>query len=143
MQARSSDGLGQLAHSTPAPHRRCSAVAPRTRRRVATSFRFPIQVGRSVCCPIMTTADAIGIMLVPSLVRIGISLCPRCFRCVSDFCPNSLHAHAMHVPLTAHSQATQVPEWYTHISRRRPRMGYALSTHRPTYRQGIGFSISV
>ena len=55
----------------------------------------------------MTTADAIVIMLVRSLVRIGISLCPRCFRCVSDFCPNSLHAHAMHVPLNAYSQATQ------------------------------------
>ena len=61
MQARPSDGLGQLAHSTPAPHRRFSAVAPRTRRRVATPLRFPIRVGRSVCCPTMTTTDAIVI----------------------------------------------------------------------------------
>ena len=107
MQARSSDGLGQLAHSTPAPHRRCSAVAPRTRRRAATPFRFPIRVRRSVCCPTMTTADAILTMHVPSLVRLRISLCPRCFRCVSSFCPNSLHMHAMYVPLNAYSQATQ------------------------------------
>ena len=107
MQARSSDGLGQLAHSTPAPHRRCSAVAPRTRRRAATPFRFPIRVRRSVCCPTMTTADGILTMHVPSLVRLRISLCPRCFRCVSSFCPNSLHTHAMYVPLNAYSQATQ------------------------------------
>jgi len=107
MQARPSDGLGQLAHSTPAPHRRCSAVSPRTRQRGTTPFRFPIRVRRSMCCPTMTTADAIVTMLVPSPFRIGTSLCPRCFRCVSSSCPNSLHMHAMYVPLNAYSQATQ------------------------------------
>ena len=91
----------------PTPHRRCSAVAPRTRRRAATPFRFPIRVRRSVCCPTMTTADAILTMHVPSLVRLRISLCPRCFRGISSFCPNSLHMHAMYVPLNAYSQATQ------------------------------------
>ena len=105
IQASPSDGLGQSAHSTPAPHRRFSAVSPRTRQRGTTPFRFPIRVGRSVCCPTMTTDDTI--MLVPSFVRIGTSLCPRCFRCVSNSCPNSFHTHAMHVPLNAYSQATQ------------------------------------
>ena len=35
----------------------------------------------------------------------------------------------------------RVPEWFTLISRRRPRMGYALSTHRPPYRQRIRSAI--
>ena len=42
---RQSDGVSQSHTQRRAPHRRCSPVAPRKRRCVATPFRFPIRVG--------------------------------------------------------------------------------------------------
>ena len=88
-QPRQSDGVSQSHTQRRAPHRRCSPVASRERRRVATPFRFPIRVGALSVLPNLdhNRRNLGGVARSPGMIA-G----PRKHE-VNAACPHPVHTH--------------------------------------------------